>query len=695
MKFNKIKISEPLCHNEGISAIDFKARSNIIAFVGKNGSGKTRILKLLEKYLFEEMTIFRILDDSISCLPKELEDYKSKISPYKEHIKLLEEKSILEDKIENNPNKSTLLQNDLIGLKSNLDSQYSRQEQSELNNLILKFKIDIKPKLQKSYIRYIENEKIKNISKELNKSTKQPQNSFENLIENLRDEIKDDEIESICSDALNYFAKLPDKLAFEYYECFRNSKKFEESITYKRYESFKGFLKTFLKKDLIWEQSSAKGNLTESGYNVIFKGIFKLDDRIFTYDDLSEGEKLLFAYALLFFLLDQNPNLPISESIIIMDEPELHLHPAMEIKVIQDIREIVEKKGQLIIATHSINIKSHLNNDEIFVVREGKITHPQISSPTESLSELIGLEDRIYKLSEFLDASDSWFYTNFVVQCFDDPEVIDYSGPNDPQVEEFKDKLKSISTKKTKKINVLDFGAGQGRLLNQLQNEVQLFNHINYEVLEPKTEFHENLISLGAKKTYEKIDELPNVFFDIVVLCNVLHEIKLGEWINTLNKIISSIKSDGFLFIIEAKMLKKGEKIGTAGFLLLDYDELKILFNLSNDPSKLKIEDSESKIISTLISKKNLKEITLDSLGDCIEALAQNTLNKIETLRNKVDSVNKKQLTKELKSSFGREAAFLSQQNINAQLGIKFLLEEKKQVASAYRVPKKAKHSPR
>ena len=152
-------------------------------------------------------------------------------------------------------------------------------------------------------------------------------------------------------------------------DCEGNEKKFSMRISNKRYMSLKSFVKDFLGKELTWERKTAKKNITNKGVENTQIGVWKLDGRDFNYKELSEGEKALLTYALLFFLLDQNPGLSIKESIIVIDEPELHLHPDAELDLIRGIRNVIGEKGQLWIATHSINILSDLNYDEIFMVK--------------------------------------------------------------------------------------------------------------------------------------------------------------------------------------------------------------------------------------------------------------------------------------------------------------------------------------
>ena len=91
----------------------------------------------------------------------------------------------------------------------------------------------------------------------------------------------------------------------------------------------------------------------------------------------------------------------------------------------------------------------------------------------------------------------------------------------------------------------LDFGAGKGRLFEQIKTDYNFLNNINYSALEPQTEFHPKLKDLGAKNIYTTYNELPKNTFDFILLCNVLHEIPVDDWEDNLNKIISALNSNG------------------------------------------------------------------------------------------------------------------------------------------------------
>lgn len=666
MRFENIKIAETITKTKGVAGINMQRLSNVVALVGKNGSGKSRILDLIEENVFSTINIQRIIDNSVAYLPNQLETLRTQLNPFKEYILLQEKWQAVNNRANLEPANADL-KRDLRLLQNQMQNNQIHIANQQQVNTFTKQANQIIETLKPNHFRRIRHNEIQELQQAIG-DNKDNQIPFETLIENVAGNTNYDELKSIHRSSLKFLSKLPHQLAFDRYDCIANNKVFEERTSYKRFQSLKKFIKDFLNKDLSWEEKPSSGNLTETGNNVTFTGIWKVNDRLFNYGEFSDGEKTLFAYALLFFLLDQNPNLNIKESVILIDEPELHLHPDSEIDLIAGIKNAIGEKGQLIIATHSINILSMLNYEEVFMVKDGIITHPSQVTPGKSLSELMNIEERVNKLSDFLSSIATWTYVNFMAQCFSNPEVIQSSKEEDPQIETFK---KAVREKATKETNMLlDFGAGKGRLFEQIKSDYNFIDKIKYSALEPETEFHPKLKELGAANIFATYNELPQDSFDFILLCNVLHEIPLDQWEQSLNKIIASLKSNGHLIIIEAKVLNKGEKIGKVGYLLLDIEELQQLFKLNSLPSSIKVVGGKDSITCAVIAKSDLTEISRDDIVKTLIALETNTLEKIESMRD--TDYEAKELY-----GVGRKAAFLSQQHINAKFAQKHILNNK------------------
>ena len=101
-------------------------------------------------------------------------------------------------------------------------------------------------------------------------------------------------------------------------------------------------------------------------------------------DDLSSGEK---AVIQLFFPLvehrvNQNlakmrgtePALTQGSVAVLMDEPELHLHPNLQAKILDYMRGLSIREGiQFILATHSPSMVEHASNDELYLLRPSEL----------------------------------------------------------------------------------------------------------------------------------------------------------------------------------------------------------------------------------------------------------------------------------------------------------------------------------
>ena len=116
----------------------------------------------------------------------------------------------------------------------------------------------------------------------------------------------------------------------------------------------------------------------------------------FDINDLSSGEKQLFLRTLSIKMLEPN------NSIILIDEPELSLHPKWQQRIIEVYKKIGEN-NQIIIATHSPHILGSVSNENIFILyrdEKGKIEaktgdelYSSYGQPVDRvLKDIMGLE---------------------------------------------------------------------------------------------------------------------------------------------------------------------------------------------------------------------------------------------------------------------------------------------------------------
>ena len=116
----------------------------------------------------------------------------------------------------------------------------------------------------------------------------------------------------------------------------------------------------------------------------------------FNINDLSSGEKQLFLRTLSIKMLEPK------NSIILIDEPELSLHPKWQQRIIEVYKKIGEN-NQIIIATHSPHILGSVSSENIFILyrdENGKIEaktgdelYSSYGQPVERvLKDIMGLE---------------------------------------------------------------------------------------------------------------------------------------------------------------------------------------------------------------------------------------------------------------------------------------------------------------
>ena len=133
-----------------------------------------------------------------------------------------------------------------------------------------------------------------------------------------------------------------------------------------------------------------------------------LSEDKFDINELSSGEKQLFLRTLAIRML--NPE----NSIILIDEPELSLHPKWQQRIVDVYRKIGEN-NQIIIATHSPHILGSVKKENIMlldkdgegkiVVRTGDELYDSYGQPTDRvLKDIMGLETtrnpKVFKLLE-------------------------------------------------------------------------------------------------------------------------------------------------------------------------------------------------------------------------------------------------------------------------------------------------------
>lgn len=401
--------------------------------------------------------------------------------------------------------------------------------------------------------------------------------------------------------------------------------------------------------------------------------IVTLDKRVLNPNELSDGEKELLAYCTFLVLQRQedipNKTLSLKNKILLLDELELFLHPKAQIDLINGLRNLVGEHGQIWLATHSLSILSVLDRDEIWLMDNGDITSPSIETPNKVLTSLIG-EDNVDSLENFISSQYEWASIQFALESLFPPAVIPYKE-GDVQQSQVKDRLLSSS----QPIHILDFGSGKGRIAQEIIRNQTLASNVYYQALEINKEYHPELKDLTSQlqlvsninphverevlDTYEKLNEKQyNNFFDYIFLINVLHEIPLNKWNSVLNALLSSLKEDGHLIILEDQAIPRGENAHEYGFLIFDIEEFKILFSRPNQPKVYKHENPKyAERLSCVEIPKSSSIVNPDTINEALTRKKTNCKTAIKNLRNKT-------------AKDGRQNSFLTQLYANVDMAL-------------------------
>lgn len=624
MRISKANFQEGSQQMKGLKSINLsqKPLGALIALAGKNGSGKSRILNLIENYA-HNLTVKALLENEILFTPPLGNNFMETL-PH--HIKKYNSA-------------------DEAG-KISIESQLQGQA------------LDVCKKNIGAFIKRIDSTTLTTIVNSNEANDYETLNSNKLLASKQLDFL-------LTSSTINYLQKLSDQLNLDRYNSIileENEKlegKLEDKPSYVNFHRFQFYTERFLGKKI-----SSKAKSISVGES--FSSILLLNGQPFQPQLLSPGEKILLSFAILFYLMEIKSNISLENCILILDEPENHLHPSAQIKVIKAIKEIIKDKGQLWIATHSLPLLASLDYDEIFLVKNDELILPNRYNPGNSILELMESEENSFRIKEFLISSSGWAYSNFLIQCFLDPDVHFSSSQKDSQIFSLKEFIKSKS-----KLKILDFGAGKGRLAKAFEENESLHSKIDlYCALEPEKNLSEELKKNKFIKKVFTSDVLPKNQFDLVLLFNVLHEINPEKWIDIFSNIKDTLNEAGSLIIVEDKFLPKGEKIDKYGYLILNEYQILDLFAIKHEfyHEINQLNENKDNRITFSVIPRDLINISPESIMNAISNLRKEIYGKLEEIR-KQENQNSSDI------SIGRKYAHFLQLHFNTILAEKYLPE--------------------
>ena len=332
-----------------------------------------------------------------------------------------------------------------------------------------------------------------------------------------------------------------------------------------------------------------------------------------------------------------------------MDEPENHLHPSAVIDFLDIIREH-NPNGQIWIATHSIPLLSHFEASALWFVEDGTVKHSG-KKPEQVLKSLLGNEDRIQKLKDFTSLPYELARNRFAFECLCPPQVVE-TDSSDPQSKQLNDQLKII-WKEKESINLLDFGAGKGRMIANLADYENVSpDKLNYHAFDPTVadkEYCLKNIALSYSNEVERYhnsietlrSKVDDKYFDVVVLSNVLHEIPHRNWRETFSNIKKLLKADGYLLLIEDCRIPTGELAHSNGFIVFNTLHLKKLFKIPAEEqdfimhdARFDSDDHRGRLMAHLIPVNYLEQISLETIKEALLELKNSAMTEIRNIRD-------------------------------------------------------------
>lgn len=130
--------------------------------------------------------------------------------------------------------------------------------------------------------------------------------------------------------------------------------------------------------------------------------------------------------------------------------------------------------------------------------------------------------------------------------------------------------------------------------------------------------------------------------FDIVVMCNVLHEINPTLWPSIFTELSQLLANDGAVFIVEDLEIPHGELAFQEGFVLLDLPAVQRLFGLPSQSSQIAEAPPppkyENRLVGYLINAEALRNVNTDTVKDALTWTHRQAILQVEDLRRSGDT---------------------------------------------------------
>lgn len=395
--------------------------------------------------------------------------------------------------------------------------------------------------------------------------------------------------------------------------------------------------------------------------------------------EMSPGERCILYFAL-GVLCVQGDESMLGNYILLLDEPENHLHPRALRALIEDVKQekTLPANCKLVIASHSIFLVPAFQFEEIIHIQNGAVGHPSGRLYGNLYQSLVGGDlpgER--SLQTFMTSLDQWGFANYIAECLAaEPTVKNDASEADPQFLKLKKVFWPVLQARKKgdqPVHLLDYGGGGGRIAKCLElylknQDRSLDKKLTYDIYDVALQRDVLPKEPWMGMVYENESNVPKGTYDFIVLYNVLHEIDVTEWAATLSNIISMLNPTGVLIFGERNVLTRGERpFGKSGYLVLSLEELKYLFG-AESVEEIFMDLQGSDPTSCYIIRPCLEAVMQENVRQAVNALSQRMNKRVQQYINQ-----------RVRSPNSREYAFYCQGKINAEHALALLADQERQ----------------
>ena len=435
----------------------------------------------------------------------------------------------------------------------------------------------------------------------------------------------------------------------------------------RRRQRINDFLQEQLGRKLIYDQG---GQIALSSRDGV-RPPLTLADAI---GEMSPGERSILYFALGILCVESDSD-TCQNFVLLLDEPENHLHPKALMSLIKEAKKICGGRGHCytLVASHSVFLIPLFKFEELILIRNGKIDRPTAGVYASAYDVLIGDPSDDGGLQQMLGSISRWCFGDYLSQCLCPPTVSGRAKADDPEFKKLVQALDPLVSS-GKPIRLLDYGGGSGRIAKCMQLRFwenpkdPLIERLLYDIYDPHLISEEDLPDepwMKRRFDGKKGNSPPPKSYDLVVLFNVLHEVDVTKWADTLNYIFDLMNEHGVLVFGERMVLSQGERpYGKSGYLVLRQKELSALFGDHNVEELLLGEDRKDPTICCVIRPSGV-QVTKTNITEAIKALQTRSWKMIhDSIDNRTDARQ------------AREYAFYCQQYINTEHALGLLAKE-------------------